>query len=220
MTSVDRAKASEFSGRLDDIMARQPVLPVLTVPSADKAVRLAEVLLAAGLPVMEVTLRTPDALESIRRMRAVQGAIVGAGTILNAADAEAAIAAGAEFVVTPGLSVATVSACVAHDVPVLPGVATASEIMSGLEMGLERFKFFPAEHAGGRHMLAALHGPFPSVRFCPTGSITLDLSPGYLATANVAMVGGGWVAPKRLIEVEAWEEIAWNADKAAKLKRG
>jgi 2-dehydro-3-deoxyphosphogluconate aldolase/(4S)-4-hydroxy-2-oxoglutarate aldolase len=205
---------------VDAVMAMQPVIPVITIDNVDDAVTLAQTLVDAGLPVVEVTLRTPAALESIRRMAGVNGAVIGAGTILSAKDVDAATAAGARFIVTPGLTEATVAAARRVDVPILPGVATASEIMMGLDMGLDRFKFFPAEQAGGLPMLAAFEGPFAQVKFCPTGSITFDLAPQYLKRPNVAVVGGGWIAPRSLIHERAWEEIRFNAVRAAALKRG
>lgn len=205
---------------VDELMAKQPVIPVLTVEKADAAMDLAEVLVGAGLPVLEVTLRTPAAVDCIRRMAEVKGSIVGAGTVLNVKDLDAAIGAGAQFIVTPGLSEAAVGAAKKAAVPILPGVATATEIMMGLDLGLERFKFFPAEQAGGRAMLDALRGPFGKVRFCPTGGITLELARDYLTRPNVACVGGGWVAPAKLIEGRKWDEIGKLAREAAALKRG
>ncbi len=205
---------------VDELMAVQPVIPVLTVEKPEDAAPLAKALAGAGLRVLEVTLRTASAVECIRRMAEVEGAIVGAGTVLSAKDVEAAVAAGAKFIVTPGLTESTVSAARKANVPILPGVATASEIMMGLEMGLDRFKFFPAEQAGGRAMLDAFRGPFGKVKFCPTGGITLDLARDYLSRPNVGCVGGGWLAPGKLVETHAWEEIGQMARLAAKLVRG
>jgi 2-dehydro-3-deoxyphosphogluconate aldolase/(4S)-4-hydroxy-2-oxoglutarate aldolase len=204
---------------VDELMAKQPVIPVLTVDKAESAANLAEVLVGAGLPVLEVTLRTAAAIDCIRLMAKVKGSIVGAGTVLNVKDLDAAVGAGAQFIVTPGLSEATVAAAKRAAAPVLPGVATASEIMMGLDLGLDRFKFFPAEQAGGRAMLDALRGPFGKVRFCPTGGITLELARDYLTRPNVACVGGGWVAPAKLVEGRKWDEIGKLAREAAALKR-
>jgi 2-dehydro-3-deoxyphosphogluconate aldolase/(4S)-4-hydroxy-2-oxoglutarate aldolase len=205
---------------VEELMARQPVIPVLTVESAESATDLAEVLVGSGLPVLEVTLRTDAAIDCIRRMATVKGSIVGAGTVLNAGVVNRAVGAGAQFIVTPGLSEAAVEAARKAAVPILPGVATATEIMAGLDLGLDRFKFFPAEQAGGLAMLDALMGPFGRVKFCPTGGITLELARDYLARPNVACVGGGWVAPKNLIEARKWDEIGKLARAAAALKRG
>ncbi len=204
---------------IDDIMHRQPVIPVLTVETLERAVPLAEALVAQGLPVLEVTLRTPAALDVIRAMANVPGAIVGAGTVLTPAQAERAALAGAQFIVTPGLSAETVAAAAKAHIPILPGVATPTEIMAGLSLGLNRFKFFPAEQAGGRKMLDALHGPFADVKFCPTGGIGFDLVESYLALPNVICVGGGWIAPKRQVEEAAWSEIRYEAARAAAMKR-
>lgn len=204
---------------IDDILHRQPVIPVLTVSSVERAAPLAEILVAQGLPVVEVTLRTPAALDVIRAMANVPGAIVGAGTVLTPQQAEQSALAGAQFIVTPGLSAETVAAATKAHVPILPGVATPTEIMAGMALGLNRFKFFPAEQAGGRKMLDALHGPFADVRFCPTGGIGVDLVEAYLALPNVICVGGGWVAPKRQIEEGAWAEIRYEASRAAAMKK-
>ncbi len=205
---------------VDELMAVQPVIPVLTVEKPEDAIPLAKALAGAGLRVLEVTLRTADAVECIRRMGEVNDAIVGAGTVLSPKDLDAAVGAGAKFIVTPGLTESTVAAARKASVPILPGVATASEIMMGLDMGVDRFKFFPAEQAGGRAMLDAFRGPFGKVKFCPTGGITLDLARDYLMRPNVGCVGGGWLAPAKLIETHAWDEIGQMARLAAKLVRG
>jgi 2-dehydro-3-deoxyphosphogluconate aldolase/(4S)-4-hydroxy-2-oxoglutarate aldolase len=213
-------KESQMTARLDELMAMQPVMPVLTVATDAMAGPLAEILVAAKLPVMEVTLRTPESLAAIRRMRMVPGAIVGAGTILHARDVEDAVRAGAQFIVTPGLSDATVQAAKRANVPILPGVASPSEVMRGLDLGLERFKFFPAEQAGGTAFLAALQGPFAAAKFCPTGGITPERAPEYLKLSNVAMVGGGWVATPQMLGKGDWQTIETNARAAAAMKRG
>jgi 2-dehydro-3-deoxyphosphogluconate aldolase / (4S)-4-hydroxy-2-oxoglutarate aldolase len=204
---------------IDPILTRQGVIPVVTIANADDAIPLAGILLAAGLPVIEVTLRTPAAIEALRRMADLPGVIAGAGTVLNRDDAERAAMAGAQFLVSPGLTERVVKAAAAMRVPILPGVATASELMRGLDMGLSRFKFFPAEQAGGRAMLEALHGPFADVRFCPTGGIGIDLAPEYLKLPNVLCVGGGWIAPKDQIGHHGWDGIRANALKAAAMNR-
>lgn len=205
---------------VDDLMAVQPVIPVITIDRVEDAVPLATALAGAGLRVLEVTLRTPAALDSIREMSSVPGAIVGAGTVLNAESLDLARKAGATFIVTPGLSASTVYAATKSGIPILPGIATATELMAGLDLGLTRFKFFPAEQAGGRAMLDAFRGPFGAVKFCPTGSISLELARDYLKRPNVGCVGGGWVCPTKLIDAKRWDEIGALAREAAQLPKG
>lgn len=204
---------------VDELMAVQPVIPVITIDRVEDAAPLAQALAGNGLRVLEVTLRTKAALEAIREMSNVTGTIVGAGTVLNAKDVDTAAAHGATFIVTPGLSESAVRASGAAGIPILPGVATATELMAGLDLGLTRFKFFPAEQAGGRAMLDAFKGPFGHVRFCPTGGITLDLARDYLTRSNVGCVGGGWLTPKKLIDAKQWDAIGALAREAAALKR-
>jgi 2-dehydro-3-deoxyphosphogluconate aldolase / (4S)-4-hydroxy-2-oxoglutarate aldolase len=204
---------------VEDLMAVQPVIPVITIERVADAIPLATALVSNGLRVLEVTLRTPAALDCIREMRKVPNAIVGAGTVLNTADVTRARVAGATFIVTPGLSAATVSASREAGIPILPGIATATELMAGLDLGLDRFKFFPAEQAGGRAMLDAFRGPFGAVKFCPTGGISLDLARDYLKRPNVGCVGGGWVCPTKLIDAGKWDEIGALAREAAALPR-
>jgi 2-dehydro-3-deoxyphosphogluconate aldolase/(4S)-4-hydroxy-2-oxoglutarate aldolase len=203
---------------VDELMAVQPVIPVIVIDNAADAVPLAEALVGAGLRVLEVTLRTEAALDAIRLMKQVDGAIVGAGTVLTSNDVMLSIEAGAGFIVTPGLSASAVAAAREANVPILPGIATATELMAGLDLGLDRFKFFPAEQAGGRAMIDAFKGPFGKVKFCPTGGITLDLARDYITRSNVACVGGGWVAPANLIAAKKWDEIGKLAREAAALK--
>jgi len=205
---------------VDELMAVQPVIPVITVERVEDAIPLARALAGNGLRVLEVTLRTPAALACIREMTKVAGAIVGAGTVLTANDVMLAREAGATFIVTPGLSAATVAAAREADIPILPGIATATELMQGLDLGLTRFKFFPAEQAGGRAMLDAFRGPFGAVRFCPTGGISLELARDYLKRPNVGCVGGGWVCPTKLIDAKKWDEIGALAKEATVLPRG
>lgn len=205
---------------VDELMAVQPVIPVITVERVEDAIPLASALAGNGLRVLEVTLRTPAALACIREMTKVSGAIVGAGTVLSANDVMLAREAGATFIVTPGLSAATVAAAREADIPILPGIATATELMQGLDLGLTRFKFFPAEQAGGRAMLDAFRGPFGAVKFCPTGGISLELARDYLKRPNVGCVGGGWVCPTKLIDAKKWDEIGVLAKEAAALPRG
>ena len=170
--------------------------------------------------MLEVTLRTPVASDCIAAMGQVKGAIAGAGTVLNTKDLQRALDSKARFIVTPGLSVSVTTESQKAGIPILPGIATATELMAGLDLGLTRFKFFPAEQAGGRAMLDALKGPFGHIRFCPTGGITLDLARDYLTRSNVACVGGGWLTPKKLIDARQWDAIAALAKEAAALKRG
>ncbi len=205
---------------VDAVMALSPVIPVITIERVEDAAPLAGALVAGGLRALEVTLRTPAALDAIRAMADAEGAVVGAGTCLSANDVMLAVEAGARFIVTPGLSAATVAAAREANVPILPGVATASELMEGLDLGLDRFKFFPAEQAGGMAMLKALAGPFGKVRFCPTGGITLELARQYLKLSNVGCVGGGWVCPKKMIDEADWPTITQFARESAALTRG
>jgi 2-dehydro-3-deoxyphosphogluconate aldolase/(4S)-4-hydroxy-2-oxoglutarate aldolase len=209
-----------MSMTVDQLMAVQPVIPVITIERIEDAIPLAKALCGNGLRVLEVTLRTEAALDAMQAMAEVDGAIVGAGTVLGAKDVDAAVKAGAQFIVTPGLSQSAVAASVRMGVPILPGIATATELMEGLDLGLTRFKFFPAEQAGGRAMIDAFKGPFGQVKFCPTGGITLELAKDYLKRSNVACVGGGWVCPTRLIDQGKWDEIGALAREAAALPRG
>jgi 2-dehydro-3-deoxyphosphogluconate aldolase / (4S)-4-hydroxy-2-oxoglutarate aldolase len=192
-----------LSRTVAEVMQVAPVIPVLVVHDAAQARGLAEALVAGGLKVLEVTLRTPAALDVIRAMREVPGAIVGAGTVVSEAQLAQALDAGAEFVVAPGLTERLSRAAIAAGVPYLPGVATAGDIMRGLELGLDHFKFFPAESAGGLPALKALAAPFGQCRFCPTGGITEANARDWLAFAPVLCVGGSWVAQGTPAEIEA-----------------
>jgi 2-dehydro-3-deoxyphosphogluconate aldolase / (4S)-4-hydroxy-2-oxoglutarate aldolase len=180
---------------IDEILRAAPVIPVLTLDGTIDPRALAETLVGAGLPVLEVTLRTPQALDAIRLMAEVEGAVVGAGTVLNQAQLDEAAAAGCRFVVSPGLTEPLAAAARAAALPFLPGVATAGDIMRGLDLGLDRFKLFPAEAVGGIAALSVLSLPFANVRFCPTGGITAESSPAWLAHPAVLCVGGSWLAP-------------------------
>jgi 2-dehydro-3-deoxyphosphogluconate aldolase/(4S)-4-hydroxy-2-oxoglutarate aldolase len=192
-----------------------PVVPVLVIDRVEDAVPLGRALVAGGLRVLEVTLRTPVALAVIERLAAeVEGAVVAAGTVLNARDLAAAAKAGATLAVSPGLADFVRDA----EIPMLPGVATASDLMRGLEWGLDTFKFFPAVPAGGLAMLKALHGPFPDVRFCPTGGVSLANAPEFLSLPNVVCVGGSWVAPAASVAAGDWDRIRQLAAEAAALK--
>ena len=202
------------------IMAGQPVIPVLKITRIEDAVPLAQALVNGGLPAIEVTLRTPVALDAIRAIAAaVPGAIVGAGTILNAKQFEAAQDAGARFIVSPGFTTALASAADKSSVPLLPGAITPGEIMLAAEAGYSLLKFFPAEQAGGMAFLKALASPFAGIKFCPTGGIEATNAPDYLALGNVACVGGSWVAPDALVAAGQWDEITALARQAASLKR-
>lgn len=202
--------------RIESIMRTSPVIPVLVVDDAAHARPIAQALVAGGLRVLEVTLRTPAALDVIREMKTVEGAIVGAGTVLNEADLRAAIDAGSEFIVSPGLTEPLGKAAVASGIPFLPGTATAGDIMRGLNLGLSHFKFFPASTSGGVPALKALAGPFGGAKFCPTGGITLETAPDWLAIEPVLCVGGSWIVGKGVPDPAA---ITAAAAKAAALSR-
>jgi 2-dehydro-3-deoxyphosphogluconate aldolase/(4S)-4-hydroxy-2-oxoglutarate aldolase len=205
---------------IDSLMGLAPVIPVLVIDEEAHAVPLARALAAGGVRALEVTLRTPAALAAIREIAAaVPEATVGAGTVLNAKDLDAAVGAGARFIVSPGLTDGLAAAAVAARVPLLPGVATAGEIMRGLDLGLTRFKFFPAETSGGAAAVAAFGGPFPNIRFCPTGGIKLSNARDYLSLANVGCVGGSWLAPKDKLRAGDWAGIEQLARDAAALPR-
>lgn len=194
-----------------DIMQTAPVIPVIVVDEVEHAVPLARALVAGGLRVLEVTLRTPAALDAIRAMKQVEGAIVGAGTVTNARELDAAITAGSEFIVSPGLTEPLGKAANEAGIPFLPGIVNAGDIMRGLDLGLTHFKFFPAMAAGGLPALKALAAPFGQCRFCPTGGITLENAPEWLAFDPVLCVGGSWVAPRGPIDEAAVEAVAREA---------
>ncbi len=196
-----------------------PVVPVLVIDDLAQARPLAEALVAGGLPALEVTLRTPAALDAIRAMAEVPGGVVGAGTLLTPADVKAAKAAGARFGVSPGATDRLIAACEDAGLPLLPGAATASEIMALLERGFTVQKFFPAEQAGGAAYLKSIGAPIPQVSFCPTGGISLALAPGYLALQNILCVGGSWVAPKDAMARGDWAAVTRLAREAAALGR-
>lgn len=194
--------------RVDAILSRAPVLPVLAIEHLDDAVPLARALVDAGLPVLEVTLRTDCALEAIARIVAeVPGACVGAGTVLSAGDLVAVEAAGAAFAISPGATEALYAAAAGIAMPWIPAIATASELMRGLEHGHRRFKFFPAEASGGTAALRAFAGPFPHAKFCPTGGIDAGSATRYLALGNVITVGGSWMVPGDALAAREWGAI-------------
>ena len=203
---------------LDDILKGAPVVPVLSIAKLEDAVPLARALCAGGLRVLEITLRSEIALTAITEIaRAVPEAIVGAGTVLNAVHLEQVIAAGARFAISPGATPNLLAAGLASRIPLLPGIATASEIMVGLNSGYTRFKFFPAESSGGINAIKAFAGPFKGVRFCPTGGIDAALAPHYLTLDNVITVGGSWMAPSALIAAKDWAGITELARSCTRL---
>ena len=178
---------------IDEIMRAAPVIPVLVLEGEADWEKLAYAFVSGGLPVLEVTLRTPQALEAIRAMKRVPGAIVGAGTVVNERQLREAVDAGSEFIVSPGLTEPLAKAVIQSGVAYLPGIATAGDIMRGLDLGLDRFKFFPAESSGGIPALKALSAPFGEIRFCPTGGIRADTAADWLALPSVLCVGGSWL---------------------------
>lgn len=201
--------ADTRAARVDELLGRAPVLPVLSVSRLEDAVPLARALVDAGLPVLELTLRTDVALAAIHAIRnEVPAAIVGAGTVLDATALAAVAEVGAHFAISPGASEALYAAAEQSALPWIPAVATASDMMRGLEHGHRRFKFFPAESSGGVAALRAFAGPFASVRFCPTGGIDAGSAPRYLALPNVITVGGSWMVPGTALAARDWDQIA------------
>ncbi|MEM8631747.1 MAG: bifunctional 4-hydroxy-2-oxoglutarate aldolase/2-dehydro-3-deoxy-phosphogluconate aldolase [Pseudomonadota bacterium] len=207
----------EASLKSAEICKLAPVIPVLVIDDASRASGLATALVAGGLPALEVTLRTPAALEAIAEMATVAGGVVGAGTLLTPADVEAAKAAGAQFGVSPGATDTLLRACEANDLPLLPGAATATEAMALLERGYTVQKFFPAEASGGAPALKAIGAPLPQVSFCPTGGVSLKNAGDYLSLSNTLCVGGSWVAPKDKVSAEDWDGITDLAREALRL---
>lgn len=202
---------------LEEIMGLAPVIPVLIIEDAAAAAPLARALCAGGLTALEVTLRTPAATEAIRRIAGeVEEAVVGAGTVTSASARQAAADAGARFAVSPGLIEGEYAE---GPIPLLPGVATASELMRGLDHGFSAFKLFPASVVGGVGLIRAFASPFPQAVFCPTGGIGPDNAPDYLAEPNVACVGGSWVAPKAAVAAGDWARIQALAREASRLPR-
>lgn len=210
---------AEQSARALDICRLAPVVPVLVIDDLAHAKPLAQALVAGGLPALEVTLRTPCALDAIRAMAEVEGGRVGAGTLLTRADVKAAKDAGATFGVSPGATPALLEACAEFDLPLLPGAVTATEIMTLLEQGYTVQKFFPAEQSGGASFLKSIGSPIPQVTFCPTGGINLANAKSYLSLKNIACVGGSWVAPKDAMLAGHWDQITALAREAANLPR-
>lgn len=203
-----------------ELASHGPVIPVIVIERLDDAVPLAQALVAGGVKVLEVTLRTPVALDAIGAIaRAVPEAIVGAGTVRNVGDAKAAYSAGARFAVSPGYLSLVGQACRDIGLPLLPGVATGSEVMQANLDGLDFLKFFPATAAGGIPMLKALAGPFPDVMFCPTGGITPETAPQFLALPNVPVCGGSWLTPAEAVAARDWAAITALARAASALRR-
>jgi 2-dehydro-3-deoxyphosphogluconate aldolase/(4S)-4-hydroxy-2-oxoglutarate aldolase len=201
---------------IDDIMRAAPVIPVLVLEGEGDWAKLAETFVEAGLPVLEVTLRTPEAIGAIKAMSQVQGAIVGAGTVLNEAQLREAVSAGSQFIVSPGLTQPLGRAAIQSGVAFLPGVSTAGDLMRGFELGLRRFKFFPAEASGGIPALKALSAPFGEARFCPTGGIRPETAANWLAVPSVLCVGGTWFVQNGELDFDA---VSTRARAAAELVR-
>ena len=196
-----------------------PVIPVIVLNRVEHAVPMARALLAGGVRVLEVTLRTPVALDAIRAIvREVPEAIVGAGTLRTAADVQAAVEAGCRFGVSPGYTPSLGAVCRQHGLPLLPGVATASEVMAACDDGLDFLKFFPASAAGGVPLLKALAGPFPDVAFCPTGGLTLQTAPQVLSLPNVLVCGGSWLTPQDAMDAGDWPRLTQLAREASALR--
>ncbi len=209
-------KQNNWSVQPADVFKRSPVVPVMVINKIEHAVPLARALVAGGIKVLEVTLRTDCALEAITKIKAeVPEAIVGAGTVLNEAGLEQAVNAGSEFIITPGATTRLLEAAMRGDVPLIPGAATISEVMAGMDLGYTHFKFFPAEASGGVKALKAFSGPLCGIRFCPTGGITPGSYKDYLALPNVDCIGGSWVAPTDAMESGDWERITQLCKDAA-----
>ncbi|MEU3736063.1 bifunctional 4-hydroxy-2-oxoglutarate aldolase/2-dehydro-3-deoxy-phosphogluconate aldolase [Streptomyces sp. NPDC032198] len=213
MTSPSSAAAAA------SVLDLAPVVPVVVVEDVADAVPLARALVAGGLPAIEVTLRTPAALDAIRAIAAeVPDAVVGAGTVISPRGVADSVDAGARFLVSPGWTDTLLAAMKASGVPFLPGVSTTSEVVALLERGVHEMKFFPAEAAGGTAYLKSLGGPLPQARFCPTGGIGLASAPSYLALPNVGCVGGSWMLPADAVAAKDWPRIEALAREAASLR--
>lgn len=199
--------AHSSSQRMREICGLAPILPVIVINDAAHAIPLAEALVAGGLPALEITLRTPAALDAIRAISQVPGAVVGAGTVVTAKDARAAKDAGATFAVSPGFTDVLEASCQAEKLPLLPGAATATETMRLMDRGYDMLKFFPAEASGGAAALRAMAAPLPQVGFCPTGGVNPNNAASYLAVGTVMCVGGSWLAPADLLDQHRWSDI-------------
>lgn len=216
MTSATSALSSD---RAPSVLDLAPVVPVVVIEDATDAVPLARALVAGGLPAIEVTLRTPAAPAAIRAIAdEVPDAVIGAGTVISSDGVDAAVAAGARFLVSPGWTDRLLDAMKASGVPFLPGVSTTSEVVALLERGVNEMKFFPAEAAGGTPYLRSLAGPLPGARFCPTGGISLASAPSYLTLENVGCVGGSWMLPADALAAKDWDRVESLAREAASLR--
>ena len=209
--------ASVSSKRIQEICCLTKVIPVLSVEYIEDAIPLGRALVGGGLKVLEVTLRTKNALSVINEMSKIAGAFVGVGTLLSEKDVQEAVEAGAQFGVSPGITSSIVNACEKEGLPLLAGVSTISEAMQMLERGYKTLKFFPAEVSGGVTALKAIAGPLPEVRFCPTGGINHNNAENYLLQKNVICVGGSWMAPQKMIEKKEWSSIQSMAEIASKM---
>ena len=210
---------AQDAATLRGMLLLAPVIPVMIVDEVEIARPLAEALVAGGLPVLEVTLRTPNALRCIVEMGKVAGAVVGSGTVRSPLQMEQSVDAGCKFMVAPGSPPRLIEAAEDYDVPLLPAVGTPTEAMTMAEHGYSFLKFFPAEALGGSPVLQAFHSPLPDLMFCPTGGITPKTAPDYLKLPNVICVGGSWVMPKELVAARDWTAITALAREAASLKR-
>ncbi len=211
--------SSSRDAAADAVFALAPVIPVLVIEDPEQALAIGRALVAGGLPALEVTLRTPRALDCIAALASLPGATVGAGTVLDPKAAEASVAAGARFLISPGFSPRLVDWAETAATPFMFGVASATEAMTLAERGFTRLKFFPAERVGGVAHLGSLASPLPHLRFCPTGGVTPESAPRFLALPNVACVGGTWVTPKDAVAAGDWDRIERLAREAAALPR-
>jgi 2-dehydro-3-deoxyphosphogluconate aldolase/(4S)-4-hydroxy-2-oxoglutarate aldolase len=207
-----------MSKKIDDIFHNIPVITVLSLNSFDDSIGVAKALINGGLNVLEVTLRTDYGLQAIRELKqAFPEAIIGAGTVTTPAQFESAVEAGADFILSPGHTMELLKLASESDIPTIPGISTPSEAMLAMEFGFNRLKFFPAEALGGVNFLRSLNGPFPQLKFCPTGGITINNVSQYLSLSNVFCVGGTWLTPNKLIELKKWKDIQILAVEASTL---
>jgi 2-dehydro-3-deoxyphosphogluconate aldolase/(4S)-4-hydroxy-2-oxoglutarate aldolase len=209
--------ASVSSKRIQEICCLTKVIPVLSVDRIEDSIPLGQALVDGGLKVLEVTLRTKNALSVINEMSKIDGAFVGVGTLLSEKDVQDAVESGAQFGVSPGITSSIINACEKEGLPLLAGVSTVSEAMQMLERGYETLKFFPAEVSGGVNALKAIAGPLPEVKFCPTGGVNHNNAENYLLQKNVVCVGGSWMAPQDMIEKKEWSTIRSMAETASKI---
>ena len=211
---------NEHTAKIDAVTALAPIIPVITIDRLEDAIPMAEALVEGGLPVLEITLRTANALAAIEAIaKAVPGAYVGAGTVLNPEDYRRSVDAGSKFIVSPGATAELLDFGMESDIPLLPGVQTVSEMMEGIKRGYKRFKFFPAEASGGVTTLKSYHGPFDDIRFCPTGGIRANTAKDYLALPNVMCVGGTWLTPADLVTAHDSSAVTRLAQQSLQLLR-